>query len=274
MKHSKYDKIKQIIELSIPVLIEAEAGTGKSTLCRMIAEDLGLKFTPIGITRQTSVGNLLGFISVTGVYIPSALRDAFENGGLVLLDEIDAGDPNTMLCLNSIENGYLAFPDAKVDMHPNFRLMATANPQDAHVSYVGRSKLDFATRNRYHEEELARDESLEASLTDKNTAKLADQARKYLADQGATQYPITMRSVLRYHKMKHAHTESPEDTLFPGVYRKYIKGFEKIAAKAKEADKSYEDVKSIKELYELMQVKSELKTTSPRWEPELETVPF
>ena len=111
MNHYKYEEVKTLIDNNINVLLQGPAGSGKSTLLAQVIKDLGYGMFSITMTRQTTQSNLLGFISVTGNYVPSQLRKAVEFGGVFILEELDATDPNVVLCLNTLENGYLAFPD-------------------------------------------------------------------------------------------------------------------------------------------------------------------
>ena len=104
MKHSKYNEVYTLVKHNINVLLTGPAGSGKTTILKTIAEDLGLDFYVVSMTRQTTLNALLGFISINGTYIPSTFRQAIEQGGMFLMDELDAEDPNTILSLNTIEN--------------------------------------------------------------------------------------------------------------------------------------------------------------------------
>lgn len=200
MKHTCYAKVLKVIEAGIPVLLEGEAGSGKSTIAQQIAQETGRKFTTMSMTKQTSVNAIIGFKSVTGNYISSLFREAYENGHLFLLDEIDAADPNVLLCLNTIENGYVSFPDKRIEAHPNFRLIATSNPHNEHSLYTGRSTLDFSTRDRYHTVLIDRDSELETKLTSKEIITQAESIRKFLKSQGSS-IQLTMRDTIRSHKL-------------------------------------------------------------------------
>ena len=197
MKHKKYEEVKTLVSSNMPVLLEGEAGSGKSTIVRQLAEDLSLDFYAMSLTKQTTMNALLGFISINGTYIPSALRLAVEQGGIMLLDEINAADPNTLLCLNTLENGYLACPDKVVKVHENFRLTATANPTDN--VYTGRSKLDGATLDRFDKVIVGRDHKLEEELVGKSVSKIMDKYRAFLEDYGRTKV-LSMRDAIRYKK--------------------------------------------------------------------------
>lgn len=200
MKHKQYDYVRTLVEANIPTLLVGVAGCGKSTLAKQIAEELGFGFSSMSCTKQMSVNALMGFISINGVYIPSQLRKAYTDGSVFLLDELDAADANVLLCLNTIENGFISFPDGIVEAHPDFRLVATANPLDAHSTYTGRSKLDFSTMDRYFTVEIERDDSLEISLTSSELFEEVTLARDVLQSLGASR-TVTMRDSIRMHKL-------------------------------------------------------------------------
>jgi len=138
MKHKMFNEALILVNAGIATLLTGEKGSGKTTVAKQISDGLGkdFPFFAISMTRQTTLSHLLGFMSVNGVYVPSQLRDVAENGGVFLLDEIDAADANVLLALNTIENGYIAFPDKIVQLHKNFRLMATSNPQEININIM------------------------------------------------------------------------------------------------------------------------------------------
>lgn len=201
MKHIQFEYIKAFVADDEAVLLEGEAGTGKTTLAMNIATALDLKFHSMSMTKQTTVNAIIGFTSINGNYIGTEFRKAFENGGLFLLDELDAADPNTLLCLNTIENGYMAFPDGVVHKHQDFRLIATANPSDQHSQYTGRSKLDAATLDRYEVIRVERDSNLEVELTSQESYEEVKIARNILTNNNVSK-PISMRDAIRYHRRK------------------------------------------------------------------------
>lgn len=233
MYHSKFKYTKKVIESGMSVLLTGEAGSGKSTLAMQIAEEMDLDFYTMSGTKQTSVNAIIGFISINGTYIPSQFRKAFENGGLFLLDEIDAMDPNVLLTLNTIENGFVAFPDGIVKKHEDFRLVATSNPFDAHSIYTGRSKLDFSTIDRYFVIELKRDSKLESSLICEETKNQIELVRSVFKSNGSS-LQCTMRDAIRISKLKELDISKCEvkDVIFSPNY---------IAPLYKEWKSIYED---------------------------------
>lgn len=257
MHHSKYSYVKKIVESKMPTLLVGSAGTGKTTMFMQIAEDLGLEFYSMSMTKQSSVASLLGFISITGTYIPSQLRLAYETGSMFLLDEADAADPNVLLTLNTIENGFISFPDKIVHAHPDFRLCATANPFHSHSTYTGRSKLDFSTIDRYFVIELERDPSLEIALTSQELYDKVSLARSIMEANGVST-PITMRDSIRMYKLDKLEITDCvlKDIAFKDQPQYYTEFTSKIETKQKEQAKqsaTQSDATTINDLWDIVQ---------------------
>ena len=197
-KHHKYEFIKDLIENDISTMLIGPSGCGKSTIAIQAIKELNMEMSAMVFTKQTSINSILGFISVNGTYISSQFREAFEHGKVFLAEEYNGADSNVLLTFNTIENGYMAFPDKIVHVHPNFRFVATSNPEDK--IYTGRSTLDFATIDRFFKVRLDRDEDLELNLTSPNVISQVTMARTFLKSQGSS-IQVTMRDSLRIHKL-------------------------------------------------------------------------
>ncbi len=153
------DIIKQIdVALDHPLNVErsewcmlvGQSGSGKTQVSIEYALNKEIPYVLQQGHSQLTVDDLLGYKSITdGTYFPSLLRDAVENGKIFIIDEIDACNPNVLLALNSLKNKKFQFADKLVDIHPNFRHIATANTLEYSDVYNGRSKLDKATLARY-----------------------------------------------------------------------------------------------------------------------------
>jgi MoxR-like ATPases len=153
VQHEKFELLLRIVGANLPVFMVGPAGTGKTLGAETVARSLGLDFYAISVGSQTSKSDIFGYQDAQGNYHATAFRLAYENGGVFLLDEADAGNANVLVGLNaSLSNGYVFFPDGKmVQMHENFRMIATANTfgNGASRQYVGRNQLDAATLDRF-----------------------------------------------------------------------------------------------------------------------------
>lgn len=202
MEHEKQKEVEILMTNNIPVLLVGEAGTGKSTLLMNVAKKANRPYSFIAGSRQTTVSSILGFMSVTGVYVPSVFRKAYEEGHYFNIDECDAMDPNVLLVFNSLENDRIAFPDGYDKApHPEFRLCATANPVNEHHNYTGRSKLDMSSLDRFDNIEIPRSKELEIALTDLVTHTQIEIMRKIL-DNNNTDRTLSMRDAIRWKKRK------------------------------------------------------------------------
>jgi len=132
------------------VYLWGPSGSGKSTLAMEFAKSVNRQYILQQGTSQLTVDDLLGYKSITtGKYFPSLLRDAVENGKVFILDEADACNANSILCLNALKHETFQFPDKLVDIHPDFRLIMTANTcNDYSDDYSSRNPLDKATLDR------------------------------------------------------------------------------------------------------------------------------
>ena len=167
VRHPMVESLILFVAQSVPVYIVGPAGSGKTTGAHQVAEALGLPFYMQG--AMSGSHEILGFVDAHSRYQTTPWRQAYEHGGVMLLDEIDASDPAALLAANAgISNGHMAFPDQAepVKRHADFRLIAAANTfgTGADRQYVGRSQLDAATLDRFAFLEWCYDETLERQL--------------------------------------------------------------------------------------------------------------
>ncbi len=197
LKGPKHKALKQLIQIAahrLPVLLVGPAGTGKTYACEQVAEALGLPFYAMSVGAQTSKADLMGFIHAGGHYVSTMFRQAFEHGGVFLMDELDAGNSNVLVQLNAaLSNGYCAFPDSDtmIKKHPDFCFVASANTygNGASRQYVGRNQLDAATLDRFVVLNFDLDTKLESALageTDTATKWLSvvKQVRAHIESEG------------------------------------------------------------------------------------------
>jgi len=151
-QHERFPLLLQGLAVGLNVLLVGPAGTGKTTAARRAAEALGLGFSCLSVGPQTSKSDLLGFVDAGGTYRESLFVSAYRDGGVFLLDEIDAGNAGVLTVLNAALAGdVMATPIGMVARSPRFLTVAGANTygQGASRQYVGRNQLDGATLDRF-----------------------------------------------------------------------------------------------------------------------------
>jgi MoxR-like ATPase len=163
--HEKFDTVLQLVGADIPVFLTGAAGTGKNVICKQVAEALGLEFYFSNAVTQEY--KLTGFIDANGTFHETQFFKAFTEGGLFMLDEIDASIPEVLIILNAaIANRYFDFPTGRFDAHENFRLIAAGNTfgTGADLEYTGRFQLDAASLDRFGIVEINYSEAIENAL--------------------------------------------------------------------------------------------------------------
>ena len=208
IKHAKFKELLTVVGQRIPVMLVGSAGTGKTFGAKQVSDALGIPFYAISVGAQTSKTDLLGYMNANGNYVSTAFRDAWEKGGVYVMDEIDAGNSNVTITLNSaLSSDFCAFPDGMVQRHKDFMFIATANTfgHGASRQYVGRNQLDAATLDRFVTIEWDLDEKLEEKLVHpytfgKEWLKVVKRMRKYSEDCGI-RILITPRASIHGSKM-------------------------------------------------------------------------
>lgn len=150
--HAMYGKIAKVIAKRQHVYLVGPAGTGKSTIPAQIAKQLGLEFSAMSCGTTDAKFDYVGYRDGNGVLHSTLFRQRYENGGVMLLDEMDNASPDVLVTLNqALSNGEMAFPDKMVKMHEDFICIGAGNTfgSGATAQYVGRSPIDMATLNRF-----------------------------------------------------------------------------------------------------------------------------
>lgn len=170
IKPQCFEIVKSCLNAGVNVLLVGDAGTGKSELAKRVTEDLGLNFYFTNSIIDPYA--LEGFIDANGNYHKTQFYDFCKNGGVFLIDEIDASDPNALLRLNgAIANGYYDFPnEGRVTLNKNCVFIATANTtgNGATLKYCGRNQLDTATVDRFFMVNVDFDKKVELKITNGN----------------------------------------------------------------------------------------------------------
>ena len=144
-------------------------------------------------------------MDANGNFHETEFYKAFKNGGIFMLDEIDASIPEVLIILNAaIANRYFDFPNGKIEAHPDFRVIAAGNTfgTGASYTYVGRNQLDGASLDRFALIHVEYSEKIENSLADdKDLLKFIRKFRKSCEDNSIN-HIVSYRAITRMNKMK------------------------------------------------------------------------
>lgn len=205
IQHEKFETVLKFVANDEPVFLTGPAGSGKNVICKQVAEALGLNFYFSNAVTQEY--KLTGFTDANGTYHATQFYKAFTEGGVFMLDEMDASIPEVLVILNAaIANRYFDFPApiGYVEAHPDFRVIAAGNTtgQGADYEYVGRNQLDGASLDRFAMIEINYSEAIENSVAGGDT-ELADFCRDFRqsANKAGIKVIISYRAIGRLAKM-------------------------------------------------------------------------
>lgn len=201
--HECLETVLKFVAMDEPVMMVGPAGTGKNVIAKQVAEALGLEFYFSNAVTQEY--KITGYGDANGKFVETQFYKAFTNGGLFLLDEMDASCPEALIVLNcAIANKYFDFPViGRVKAHENFRVIACANTYGtgASMEYVGRNQLDGATLNRFALVEINYDNRIEDNVCpDKELADYCRDFRKVCLKNGV-HHIVSYREMSRLYKM-------------------------------------------------------------------------
>lgn len=176
--HPIFEQVMFHITCGDNVMLVGPKGCGKTTLAKQISKAMKLDFGLLSLSGGTTESKLLGR-SIPNVstgenhfhFAPFA-RLFRDGNSLFLLDEIDGGDPNVLLCLNSaLANGCISIDtgneeDAVIKQGKDAHVMAAANTwgSGANRKYVGRNAQDSAFTDRFVQIAMDYDKEMEMAL--------------------------------------------------------------------------------------------------------------
>lgn len=168
IQHKAFAELLQLAACRIHTMLVGPAGSGKTSACHAVASGLGLEFYCFSVGMQTTKSDLLGYMDAHGKFVESIVYRAYKTGGVLLLDETDAGNANVLTILNAmLANGSMRFPNGElVERHADFVFFGAANTygRGADRMYVGRNQLDAATLDRFAVVDFDYDEDLERAI--------------------------------------------------------------------------------------------------------------
>ena len=152
--------VENIIKSGIfyPAYISGPTGNGKSTMVEQICAKFKKPLIRVNLNMMTDEEQLIGSKTLEDGnvrIVEGPVLIAMRTGTTLLLDEIDAGSANTLLCLQPILEGKPYYFKLKNEMiHPaaGFNILATANTKGKGSDdgrYIGTNILNEAFLERF-----------------------------------------------------------------------------------------------------------------------------
>lgn len=155
-----YNDLENIIKSGIfyPAYISGPTGNGKSTMVEQICAKHKRPLIRVNLNMMTDEEQLIGSKTLENgnvEVIEGPVLIAMRNGTALLLDEIDAGSANTLLCLQPILEGkpyYFKLKNEMIVPKEGFNIFATANTKGKGSDdgrYIGTNVLNEAFLERF-----------------------------------------------------------------------------------------------------------------------------
>lgn len=144
--------------LFFPVYVTGETGNGKSLTVEQICAQNGKPMIRINLNSQSDEDQLIGSKTLVDgniEIVDGPIIIAMRNGLIVLLDEIDAASPNSILALQGILEGkqyYFKLTNEWIKPKLGFNIIATANTKGKGSDdgqYIGTNILNEAFLERF-----------------------------------------------------------------------------------------------------------------------------
>lgn len=183
-----FDAMVQTLYEGDYIYMYGPAGCGKSYTAMQLAEAMGVPF--YGMQQLLYEHQVVGFVDANGTRHETPFTQAWQHGGLVLLDEFDGSAPEAAICVNNaLANGIIALPGVgNVKAHEDFRVVAAGNTTmtGADIMYTARQVLDASTIDRFFFVGMDYDKRIELDNArgDQSIVDFAHDVRQAIAKSG------------------------------------------------------------------------------------------
>lgn len=155
-----FDDVESIIKAGIfyPTYISGPTGNGKSTMVEQICAKHNKPLIRVNLNMMSDEEQLIGSKTLEDgnvKIVEGPVLIAMRTGATLLLDEIDAGSANTLLCLQPILEGkpyYFKLKNEIIVPAAGFNMIATANTKGKGSDdgrYIGTNVLNEAFLERF-----------------------------------------------------------------------------------------------------------------------------
>jgi MoxR-like ATPase len=190
------------------------AGTGKTTLCKLLAERIGAPCTVLSCSAGTSPSEFVGHKFPEPRH--SAVSRALGVAGVIVFDEKTMLDPAVAASANAmLANGEIETTCGHVVRHKDCIIIATSNTvgDGGDRQYIGNSQLDAATLDRFMGGYVHVDYSAKyESQYDAEVVEYVKRLRQVIKDNKLRRIAST-RAIIAGHKLKTAGVSGWKDAL-------------------------------------------------------------
>lgn len=160
VKTNTYDFLENFFkdDMFFNIYVVGPKGAGKTRTILKIHENLDRPIYRVNISIETDEDSLIGGFRLKNgetVFDYGPVIRAMKEGATLLLDEIDLGHPQRLMCLQSILEGsgyHIKRTDERIFPKKGFKIIATANTKgagDETGQYVGTQILNAAMKDRF-----------------------------------------------------------------------------------------------------------------------------
>lgn len=226
VRHSQFEKILAATIAGESLWLKGDAGTGKSFICKQVADALGAEYYCTGSIMDEYAG-LKGFIDANGVKHGTEFTkalDSSEEGNEVVIcfDEADGSIPEVMVTINNfLAGGIIECMGKSYTKLDNLHIVACGNTNGRGGSTMyTRQIIDEATLDRFAFIEVDYDKSIELNVAggDEELADFCRQLRTSASNCGI-QMLVTYRAIKRLHVLTEVWKNNRVEALRASVIR-------------------------------------------------------